>query len=299
MRPTRHRTRTSLSLGTILIVAAVILAAVFALQHCTASNSAGTMATDGDTIIHTTLSTTAPDDNIQLTSTDVLALTSPVTNPALSSQIIDYTGFRLSFNASRHIPNWVAWQLTREKTKGTHPKAKKFLNDPEVEGCPEHYDYSYSGYDRGHMAPAADMKWSPDAMHDCYYLTNICPQTKPLNTGAWKALEEKCRKWATIDGEIIIICGPVLTDTIREYIGDSRIAVPKRFFKVIYSPSHRKGIGFIMPNDRVEGGMQQSAVTIDQVEAITGHDFFASLPDDIENDIESQCDFHYWTTHRK
>ena len=88
------------------------------------------------------------------------------------------------------------------------------------------------------------------------------------------------------------------TDPIREFIGDTRVAVPKRFFKVILSPNANpvRGIGFIMPNDKVPGGMQVAAVSIDEVERQTGHDFFSALPDDIENEVEQQCDFHYWST---
>ena len=197
-----------------------------------------------------------------------------------------------------HVPNWVAWELTADETAGEEPRAKSFYNDPAVEGCPETYDYSYSGYDRGHMAPAGDMKWSKDAMRSSFSLANICPQVKSLNTGAWKRLEEKCRTWAQADSSIIIVCGPILNDPIREYIGDTRVAVPKRFFKVILSPraNPARGIGFIMPNDKVVGGMQATAVSIDEVERVTGHDFFASLPDSIENIVESQCDFHLWST---
>lgn len=224
------------------------------------------------------------------------------TNPAQEpEQMVDYTGMTISFNPKWRQPNWVAWELTASETQGTVSRENKFHCDENVQGCAEHYDYSYSGYDRGHMAPAADMKWSPEAMHNSFSMANICPQAKSLNTGAWKRLEDKCRVWANADSAIIIICGPVLTDKPIDRIGnDDPIAVPARFFKVILSPNTHpmRGIGFIMPNDKVPGGMQAAAVTIDEVERITGHDFFASLPDSIENQVEAQCDFHYWSTHR-
>ena len=214
------------------------------------------------------------------------------------SQLVDYEGFSLSFNKKMHVPNWVVWELTGEEVAGTFPRKDNFRGDDNVAGSAEKWDYSYSGYDRGHMAPAGDMKWSKKAMDESFYMTNMCPQAKSLNTGAWKRLEEKCRQWAEIDGSIIIVCGPVLTDPIEEYIGDSRVAVPQRFFKVILSPyaDEPRGIGFIMPNSKVPGGMQASAVSIDEVERVTGLDFFSSLPDEIENKVESQCKFHYWST---
>ena len=214
------------------------------------------------------------------------------------SEIVKYEGMTISFNKALHIPNWVAWELTANEVAGEMPRSENFRADEDVEGSAEKWDYSYSGYDRGHMAPAGDMKWSEKAMSESFYMTNMCPQAKALNTGAWKRLEEKCRQWAEIDSAIIIVCGPILTDRITEYIGDTRVAVPQRFFKVILSPyvENPRGIGFIMPNTKVAGGLQATAVTIDEVERVTGLDFFSSLPDEIEKEVESQCKFHYWST---
>lgn len=238
----------------------------------------------------------SPEDDV--TSTGHYGnLTHVVTNPSLPSQQKSYTGMDLSFNSKLHVPNWVSWELTAEETNGTVTRGNKFYNDPDIDGCPETWDYSYSGYDRGHMAPAGDMKWSKQAMDDTFYLSNICPQDTKLNTGTWRTLEEKCRSWAKSDGKIYIVCGPIVEPGARdEYIGDTRVWVPKRFFKVVISPyaNPARGIGFIMPNSKVEGGMQACAVSIDEVEELTGNDFFSTLPDDIENRLESQCNFNEW-----
>lgn len=224
-------------------------------------------------------------------------LLSVITAPSIDGEDIDYGSFKLNFNPKMHVPNWVSWELTIDETSGSEPRGK-FAADPDVAGCPQPADYTGSGYDRGHMAPAADMKWSADAMKRCFYMTNMCPQTHSLNGGTWKKLEEKCRQWAQADSAIIIVCGPVLTPEPDEYIGETGVAVPKAFFKVICSPyaNPPRGIGFIMPNGKVPGGLQAAAVSIDEVEALTGHDFFAELPDDVENAIESECRFHFWST---
>lgn len=222
------------------------------------------------------------------------------TNPALKEIPRKYKGMDLSFNPQYHIPNWVSWELTSDETSGEVSRTNKFSADPEIPESAETWDYNYSGYDRGHMAPAGDMRWDREAMEQTFLMTNICPQVKSLNAGSWKNLEEKCRLWAQADSAIYIVCGPVIDGKPIEYIGDTRVYVPRRFFKVIISPyaNPARGIGFIMPNGKVPGGMQACAVPIDSVESLTGHDFFASLPDDIEADVESQCDFHYWSTHR-
>ena len=210
---------------------------------------------------------------------------------------IIYDHFEVYFNPELHIPNVVAWELTRNETQGAE-KRSGFATDPNVEGCADTRDYTGSGYDRGHMAPAADMKFSPEAMSQCFLMTNIAPQSHSLNSGAWKKLEEKCRAWARIDSAIIIICGPVLNPEPTEFIGKNQVAVPNAFFKVILSPfaNPPRAIGFIMPNARVAGGLQATAVSVDSVEAATGLDFFSALPDSLENIIESQNRFHYWST---
>lgn len=224
-------------------------------------------------------------------------LTAVVTNPGVESELIDYEFFTVSFNPLLHIPNWVSWELTAGETEGEETRTK-FQADTRVEGCPTPKDYTGSGYDRGHMAPAADMKWNPEAMARCFLMTNMCPQSHTLNSGTWKKLEEKSRLWAKADSAIIIVCGPVLTPEPEEYIGESGVAVPKAFFKVICAPyaNPPRAIGFIMPNGKVEGGLQAAAVSVDRVEELTGHDFFAPLPDEIENAIEAECRFHLWST---
>lgn len=225
-------------------------------------------------------------------------LTAVIIPDTLRAQIVEYAGMTVSFNPARHIPNWVAWELTAEETLGTVPRAKGFTADLSVAGCPEPWEYSYSGYDRGHIAPAGDMKWSREAMEQSFYMTNVCPQVKSFNSGVWARLEEKCRTWAQADSAIIIVAGPVMTDPVIETIGDTHIAVPQRFFKVILSPyaDPPRAIGFLMNNGSVPGGMQAAAVSVDAVEEATGYDFFSALPDSVEKEVESQCRFHYWST---
>ncbi|MBD5234090.1 MAG: DNA/RNA non-specific endonuclease [Bacteroidales bacterium] len=219
---------------------------------------------------------------------------SVVTIPASTPQIMkDYEGFTVSFNPECHQPNYVVWELTGEESDGTNKRESNFRPDPSVPDCATLDDYRNSGYDRGHMAPAADMKWSREAMADCHYLTNICPQDHKLNSGRWSTLEAKSRTWAKRDSAIIIISGPILTDIMPRKIGKSEIPVPERFFKVILSPYSNppRAIGFIVPNIPNAEGIEKLAVSVDQVEAITGFDFFSALPDSLENAIEARLNF--------
>lgn len=215
----------------------------------------------------------------------------------ITNETIYYTGMVMSFNKDLHIPNWCAWELRREETIATVPKGERYIYDSNVDGCAYSEDYKSSGYDRGHMVPQADMRWNQEALRCVSLMTNICPQKHELNNGAWRTLEENCRKWANIDGSIEIICGPIISD-IEEYIGTTKVAVPKSYFKVIISTEvlPPRGIGFIMPNEYVNGGMQVCAISIDSVENVTGYDFFPNIKN--EDYIEAQCDFNLWSNLR-
>ncbi|MCM1337606.1 MAG: DNA/RNA non-specific endonuclease [Candidatus Amulumruptor caecigallinarius] len=235
-----------------------------------------------------------PNFNGQLDSDAMTRVMMPSDIP---SQIKEYEGYTLSFNKDTHLPNWVAWELTAEEARGKGKRNGSFSTDPSVDGCATPDDYKHTGFDRGHMAPAGDMKWSQQAMTECFYMTNMCPQVKSLNSGAWNTLEQKCRQRAEADSIVYIVTGPVPGDTPLAHIGRTHVEVPARFFKVVVSPyaNPPQGIGFLMPNAYVEGGVQHCAVTIDSVESLTGYDFFAALPDSIETVLESQCNFNRWS----
>lgn len=226
-----------------------------------------------------------------------------VKNPkGLRHKLIPYTGMNVSFNRDTHEPNWVAWELLGAETIGASEREPGFLPDDNVMGCAVPADYRNSGFDRGHMAPAGDMKWHPQAMRESFYMTNICPQAKDLNRGAWKKLEEKCRQRAQTDSALIIICGPVFDKSgPSARIGGTGVAVPAQFFKVILAPyiEHPWAIGFLMPNSYVEGGMQKTAMPVDRIEELTGYDFFSALPDEVEDDIEARCDFNAFSHVRR
>lgn len=214
----------------------------------------------------------------------------------LPSQIKNYTQYTTSFNKKNKTPNYVAWELLGTETDGSESRHNKFWQDNDIDGCPTTNDYRNSGYDRGHMCPAADNKYSSQSMEESFSLANICPQNHALNSGAWSTLESKCRLWAQRDSVLMIVAGPIYESSDTETIGANKVRVPSSFFKVIIAPyaAQPRGIGFIYPNMKSPGNMQNYALTIDQVEEITGYDFFYSLPDDIENDIESKFSFKEW-----
>jgi endonuclease G len=212
-------------------------------------------------------------------------------------EIINHTGYTVSYNADWKIPNWTAYELTKEEVEGTVPRFDAFLPDPEVsyEKSANAYDYSNSGWDRGHMAPAGDMKWSEQAMKESFYLSNICPQNKNLNGGVWNELEMQVRELARQKGKIYVVCGPVMSKQPKT-IGTNKVAIPDAFFKVLLQNDNENwyAIAFMFANESGRKPLSAYAMVVEDMQIIADIDFFPALPDSIERAVESQTDFTKW-----
>lgn len=210
--------------------------------------------------------------------------------------ILERKGYSLSYNPTLLVPQWVAWCLTAEHTDGDCPRDNTYYEDEDV-SYPKatNEDYKRSGWTRGHMCPAGDNKWDEVAMRESNLLTNICPQHASLNSGMWNVIERDCRKWAKKYGELYIVCGPVLLNREHETIGPNKVVVPEAFFKVILRlKPDPTAIGFVVRNNEGTKKKDQYINTVDEVERITGIDFFPSLPDGIENKVEANADINEW-----
>lgn len=220
---------------------------------------------------------------------DMSRMEIPVTTEGRKRQILQRTGYTLSYDTQYKTPQWVAWELTKAETRGEAERCKEFYPDPDVIGTQVvTYDYSNTGYDRGHMAPAGDMKWNKKAMQESFYMSNICPQNHNLNTEDWNDLEMKTREWARRYGKVYVVCGPIYQGQPKKYIGEHRIAVPDAFFKVILINENNKqcALGFLFDNESGERPLKEYRVSVDSIEKMTGLDFFSALPDNLENRLE-------------
>lgn len=219
--------------------------------------------------------------------------------PVEGEQIIEHTGYTLSYNEDAEQPSWVAYCLTRDEAYGDAAEREDdFREDRSVRtDSATLADYRGSGYDRGHMAPAADFKWSAEAMSDTFYLSNMSPQNGSLNRGLWADLEAIVRQMAVDNEKVYVVTGPVLTDGPFETIGESRVAVPHQYYKVVldYTDPDIKAIGFVLPNEKCEEDIEYYVRTVDEVEELTGLDFYPALPDDVESIVESQVDIGRWS----
>ena len=218
----------------------------------------------------------------------------------LDNQTVHYKAITVYFNKYYRVPNCVAYELTNTMTamadsRDAENRADyKFERDHNVKGCPDWWDYKDSGYTRGHMAPAMDMRWNKTAMEQCFLMTNICPQLDEMNDGEWRHVEEAVHKWSRTAKRLIVFTGPILTNDMERIGKHNDIAVPKSFFKVVYSPEQNRAIAFVMENKKMPNSWTNYATTIDKVEALTGYDFLTSLEDKVEDVIESKENIKNW-----
>ncbi|MCQ2313312.1 MAG: DNA/RNA non-specific endonuclease [Paludibacteraceae bacterium] len=215
-----------------------------------------------------------------------------------TENIVKHIGYTVSYNSEWRLPNWVAYELTSEEVEGIYPRENNFRDDPDIYGEAESSTYTNSGYDRGHMAPAGDMKWSKISMKESFYMTNICPQNHNLNGGDWKELEEHVRLMATKYEHVYICCGPIVSakhKTIGNYSFE-KIVVPDAFFKVLLrqKDSTWTSIGFKMPNKAGHNALSSYAMSVNDLEKLTEIDFFYNLPDSIEDIVEKSYKLSDW-----
>ena len=224
-------------------------------------------------------------------------------------QILKRKGYTVSYNSETKNPNWVAWHLTKSHTYGSFQRREEVFSEDESVKAPRatNNDYFNSRYDRGHMCPAGDNKWDKEAMTQSFLFTNICPQNHGLNKYEWNDLEIQCRDWAREYGAVDIVCGPLYSskggrykvgsshDPQQKTIGRNKVWVPDAFFKVVLCRQGRpKAIGFVYRNEGVKQLKTEAVLTVDEVEALTGIDFFPALDDDMENRVEASANLSDW-----
>lgn len=261
------------------------------------------------------------ENNDRLASYEMSKLSSSKPN-----QIFIRTGYVVSYNSSTKNPNWVGWHLTKEHTDGPYPRKgipyyddngtvigigiinnenyrSGYFLDDDINGPRQEFDdWKDKRYyvNHGHLCPAGDNRWSKAAMNQSFYLSNICPQDIDLNGGDWEGLERRCRGWAKQYDDIYIIAGPVFYNEHYRTLGEGKIGIPDAFFKVILRMKNAIGkndpraLGFIFPNEGTHHDLIHYQKTVDEIEEITGLDFFYNLPDETEEIVESSSNIKLW-----
>jgi len=221
----------------------------------------------------------------------------PVYNGKDKLQLVTHKAFSLGYYERYEQSAWVAYPLSREQVVGQGSRERFFNPDPKVRtGSALFSDYTGSGYDRGHLAAAADFKNSQEHMKETFYMSNISPQNREFNAGIWNDLEKLVRAWANHYEKIYVVTGPVLKPGLPTIGKVNKVAVPEQFYKVILyaKPPYVKGIAFLMKNQPSTEPLSKAVVSIDEVEKLTGLDFFPLLPKDIADKVESASNPRDW-----
>ena len=218
--------------------------------------------------------------------------------PSNDGTLLCRTGYLLAHDEEFKTPVWAIERLTREKAQAKLERTDSFKADPDLKKGQraELADYVGSGYDRGHVAPAADFGWSAIAMDESFYLSNMIPQNPTNNRQIWANLEAQVRDWAILRGEVFIFTGPVYdNDEAFKTIGKNNVGVPDRLFKVIYDPAAKEAIAFLLPNEPIETKrLPEYIVSVRFIEYLTGLNFLSNLPRKEQNQIERPTAASMW-----
>ncbi len=272
----------------------------FTLAACTGNTSQQQTDTKPDTFMSGNGRKTSSSGYQSTGDVSLLEISLP---GSVSNNTVNYDHITVYWNPKLRQPNCVAYELTATQVSmGDAPDAEKrsdynFNRDTKVKNCPDWWEYKNTDFDRGHMAPAMDMKWNKDAMEQCFLMTNICPQNHKLNDGAWRHTEEAIHSWARKSKRLVIFTGPIFNGSLRYTGKHNNIAIPTGFFKVVYAPEQKRAIAFLHENKPARQSWTRYAVTIDSVESVTGINFLAALPDNIEDAVESRQDIRQWPTY--
>tara|TARA_R110001592_G_scaffold23456_1_gene91931 strand:+ start:43989 stop:44933 length:945 start_codon:yes stop_codon:yes gene_type:complete len=217
--------------------------------------------------------------------------------PASEGQLVHHQNYSLAYSEEHEQALWVFYELDRNETHAIAKRKDDFREDPMVRtGSASLADYRSSGYDRGHLAPAADMAFSEEAISESFYMSNMSPQEPSFNRGIWKNLEAQFREWAAADGSLYIVTGPVLVPGLAK-MGDNQVSIPNFYYKVAldFDADELGAIAFLLPNQKLDLELESFVVSIDSLESITGIDFFAGLDDDLEAKFEAtKGNFTFW-----
>lgn len=221
------------------------------------------------------------------------------------TDLVEREWYAIGYDKRYNEPRWVSYRLTSLEVLweiGLSRSEFTFIEDPRVRGgtaCT--HDYTHSGYDRGHIAPAGDMMFSRKALHDSFYMSNICPQVPNFNRGVWKDLESWIRRLAKREGSIIVVAGPVLPTNLCEAVKGKwigryhKVFVPTAFYKVVLDDTPpRKAIGFVLPNESTDKSFTCFSCSVDEVENLTNMNFFSTLEDAEQAVIESEHNPSKW-----
>lgn len=213
-----------------------------------------------------------------------------------TGEVVQHQYFMLSYSEAHEQAEWVAYPLKKSHLTYDDRKRPYFIEDPKVSSKSADWrNYKGSGYDRGHLCPAGDRRFSIYAYNETFYTSNISPQDRAFNAGIWNRLEQKVRQWCKRYGDLLIITGGVLEDGLKE-IGDEDVDVPRKFYKIVFRKEGAtiKVLAFLIPNKESNRPLKDFLVPIQKLEMETGIDFFEKQSKAWSQKMESGVDASHW-----
>lgn len=214
----------------------------------------------------------------------------------VGSQVIEYSQFSISYNPNHKQADWVAYELTAEEVKATQERCDCFKIDKNISSdAVSSGDYNSSGFDKGHLCPAADCNISKQANEESFLMTNMSPQLPLFNRGIWSDLEEWVREAALNYSTIYVTTGPVFVNNLGT-LSEKKITIPGHYYKTLlrFEGEKIKTIAFLIPHVGAVGKLKDYVVSVNTLETITGIDFYPELDDSMENKVESQIELRKW-----
>lgn len=259
------------------IIAIIILVAIYVFEHCLNSEEKAAIAEEGKQT---------------KTETNQYFLPSSTTG-----QVVHHQNYSLSYSEPHEQAEWVAYELKFSHLSSTNYERPYFEIDNAVKSGAAHWrNYKQSGYDRGHLCPAGDRRFSKTAHDETFLTSNISPQEHQFNSGIWNRLEQKVRYWAKKYDGVFVVTGGILKDGLKT-IGEERVAVPNQFYKIVLDNTNGnpRVLAFLLNHNDSDLPLYKFVVSVDEVEKLTGIDFFPELDDAIENKIEASSSYKNWS----
>lgn len=213
-----------------------------------------------------------------------------------TGEVVHHEYFSLSYNEPYEQAEWVAYELKKSQLTYDDRKRPYFIEDPKVPSKSADWrNYKGSGYDRGHLCPAGDRRFSEYAYNETFYTSNISPQDRDFNAGIWNRLEQQVRYWCKKYGNLVVITGGVLENGLEE-IGEEDVDVPRAFYKIVIQIDGKapKAVAFLMPAEESQKPLQHFLVSIDSLEERTGINFFEHQPKAWQDKLESKVTSNGW-----
>lgn len=231
-------------------------------------------------------------------------------------ELIKHAAYTLSYNENHEQANWVMHIILKDVVNGNASRTNDFRIDPLItsgSACEQDYflktlkadsmTYKYDGfgYDRGHLAPSADFRWSKTALSESFFYSNMSPQLGDFNRFKWAELENWMRTYVEEnDVNLFIITTPLLTDSLAKIDrGVNQVSIPQYYLKIALDLENNRGIAFVMPNEQITMPIESFSISIDSAEVLLGYDLFPNLEDRLEAEIESTCAYQFWLPDRE